>query len=69
MAIDYYRRALVLDYGHIHWRYQRARLLASQNQISEAIHEAKICLRLDKTFSAAQRLIEEMALKVPNEGS
>ncbi len=69
MAIDYYRRALTLDYGQIHWRYRRARLLAAQNQIAEAIQEAKICLRLDKTFAAARRLIEEIAVKAPNDGA
>jgi len=68
-AIDCYQRALVLDYGELHWRYQLARLLASQNQITEAIHEAKICLRLDKTFDAARHLIEEIAVKVPNDDS
>ena len=68
-AIDYYRKALALDYGQINWRYQLARLLAGQNQTTEAIHEARICLRLDKTFAAAQRLIEELAVKVANDDS
>ena len=62
-AIDYYRRALVLNYSQIKWRYQLARLLARQNKIAEAIHEAKICLRLDSSFDAARYLIEEISVK------
>lgn len=69
LAIAYYRKALVLDYSQTNWRYQLARLLARQNKIAEAMHEARICLRLDKTFTAAQRLIEELSVKAPNDGS
>ena len=68
-AIIHYGRALDLDYGQVHWRCQMARLLADQNQISEAIRQAEICLRLDRTFVAAQRLIEELAVNVPNDDS
>jgi len=68
-AIGYFRKALVLDYGRAHWHYLLATLLARQNLITEAIHEARICLRLDNTSDAARDLIEELSVKVPNEDS
>ena len=61
-AISLYRRALVLDYGQVQWRLASARLLAETNQIREAIHEAKICLRLRPQYSAAERLIEQLSV-------
>lgn len=61
-AIELYRRALVLDYGQVQWRLASARLLADTNRIPEAIHEAKICLRLRPQFSAARRLIEQLSV-------
>ncbi|MCP4263603.1 MAG: hypothetical protein GY774_39765 [Planctomycetes bacterium] len=61
-AIEYYRRALALDYGQIHWRYAMARLLAETNRLLEAIHEARICLRLRPEFKAAEKLIADLSV-------
>ena len=61
-AIEYYRRALTLDYGQVNWRYTLARLLADTGKIPEAIHEARICLRFRPQFEAAKRLIEKLSI-------
>ncbi len=61
-AVEYYRRALALNYGQVHWRMNLARLLAETQQIPEAIHEARICLRLRPQFKAAEKLIAELSV-------
>jgi len=61
-AIEYYHRALALDYGHVQWRFALARLFADTNRIPEAIHEARICLRLQPEFKAAEQLIEKLSV-------
>jgi tetratricopeptide (TPR) repeat protein len=61
-AIEHYRRALYLEYGQVQWRYALARLLAESNRVPEAIHEARICLRLSPQFKAAERLIEDLSV-------
>ena len=61
-AIKLYRRALVLEYGQVQWRFTLATLLAETGKIPEAIHEAKICLRLRPQFKAAERLIENLSV-------
>jgi O-antigen ligase len=61
-AIVNYRRALELDYGHVQWRFALAKLLAESEQINDAIHEARICLRLSPKFDPAERLIAELSI-------
>lgn len=61
-AIEHYRRALYLEYGQVQWRYALARLLAETDRVPEAIHEARICLRLSPQFKAAERLIEDLSV-------
>ena len=61
-AIEHYRRALALDYGQVQWRYTLARLLAENDRIPEAIHEARICLRLRPQFKTAERLIADLSV-------
>ena len=61
-AIEYYRRALELDYGQVHWRYDLAKLLAETNRMPEALHEARICVRLRPQFKAAERLVAELSV-------
>jgi len=61
-AIENYRRALALDYGQVDWRFGLAKLLADVGAIPEAIHEARICLRLRPQFAAAKRLIEDLSV-------
>jgi len=68
-AIEYYRRALALDYGQVNWRFTLAELLADTGYIREAMHEAKICLRLRPQFKAAEKLIMDLSVhpKILNE--
>ncbi len=61
-AIEYYQRALTLDYGQVNWRFNLARLLAETDRIPEAIHEARICLRLQPQMNAAKKLIEDLSV-------
>jgi len=61
-AIEHYRRALALDYGQIHWRFALARLLAEIDKIPDAIHEARICLRLSPELTAAEKLIADLSV-------
>ncbi len=61
-AIEHYRRALALDYGQVGWRFALARLLAEVDKIPEAIHEARICLRLRPQFKAAEKYIAELSV-------
>jgi tetratricopeptide (TPR) repeat protein len=61
-AIEYYRRALTLDYGQVNWRFTLARLLADTDRIPEAIHEARICLRLRPQLKAAEKLIADLSV-------
>ncbi|MBE0534676.1 MAG: O-antigen ligase family protein [Phycisphaerae bacterium] len=62
-AIEHYRKALVLDYGQVAWRMQLARLLASEKQYDQAIHEARICLRLKPGYAPATKLIQDLSVK------
>jgi tetratricopeptide (TPR) repeat protein len=62
-AIVCYQQALTLDYGQVHWRLRLARLLAEQQQVDEAIHEAKICLRLSPQLKAAENLIADLSVR------
>ena len=61
-AADYYRRALKLDYGKAGWHLGFARALAGDGQISEAIHAARVCLRLEPETRAAKKLIEDLSV-------
>jgi len=62
-AIECYRRALTLDYGQVNWRFTLARLLADEGHLPEAIHEARICLRLRPQFKAAEKLIADLSVR------
>lgn len=61
-AVEYYQRALALNYGQVDWRFNLAKMLAEIGRISEAIHEARICLRLRPQFKAAENLIAELSV-------
>lgn len=61
-AVQYYHRALDLDYGQVHWRFTLARLLAKMNRTSDAMQEARICLRLKPRFDPAKKLIDELSV-------
>ncbi|MHA2043553.1 MAG: O-antigen ligase family protein [Planctomycetota bacterium] len=61
-AVEYYQSALALNYGQVDWRFNLAKVLADIGKISEAIHEARICLRLRPQFKAAEKLIAELSV-------
>ena len=61
-AVQYYHRALDLDYAQVHWRFTLARLLAEMNRASEAMQEARLCLRLKPQFDPAKKLIDELSV-------
>lgn len=62
-AIEHYRRALALDYGQVGWRMTLAGLLADKGSVPEAIHEARICLRLTPQLRAAEKLIADLSVR------
>jgi tetratricopeptide (TPR) repeat protein len=61
-AIEYYRKALAMDYGQVRWRLSLAQLLSEQGLVVEAIHEAEVCLRLSPGLRAAERLIARLSV-------
>ena len=61
-AIEYYRRALAHDYGQVYWRLALARTLAETGRVPEAMHEARVCLRLRPQLGSAKKLIAELSV-------
>ena len=61
-AIENYRRALALEYGQVNWRFSLAKLLADTGKISDAIYEARICLRLRPQFTTAKQFIADLSV-------
>jgi tetratricopeptide (TPR) repeat protein len=61
-AIEYYQRALELDYGQVRWRIELAKLLAETKRIPEAMHQANICLRLNPNSKEARTLIADFSV-------
>lgn len=61
-AVDHYRRALNLDYDQVGWRLSLARSLAETGRTEEAIHQARICLRLQPELKSAKQLIAELSV-------
>jgi len=62
-AIERYRLALRKNYNQVGWHYELACLLARAGRVAEAIHEARICLRLAANHAAARRLLEELSVR------
>jgi len=61
-AIEYYRRALALDYGQVGWRLELVRLLIEMGKIQEAMREARICLQLHPQSKVAQKLVADLSV-------
>ena len=61
-AIEYYRRALALNYSQISWRLELARLFAQTGNVSEAISQAQICLRINPNSKEAEKLLSDLSL-------
>jgi O-antigen ligase/tetratricopeptide (TPR) repeat protein len=62
-AIEYYRRALALDYGQVEWRLDLAKLLAQMQRIPEAMREARVCLRVRPQLQAAEKLLADLSVR------
>ncbi len=60
-AIRHYQRAVRLDYDQVSWHYVLAQLLAQADRADEAMHQARICLRLRPDHTSATRLIEQLS--------
>ena len=67
-AVGYYERALALDYGQVHWRLDLARALAKTGRTAQAIHQARVCLRLRPQLTAARELIADLSTQPDAEG-
>jgi len=61
-AVEYYRRALALDYGQVGWRLDLARLLIEMGKIPEAMRQARICLQLHPQSKAAEKLVADLSV-------
>lgn len=61
-AIELYKRALDRDYSQAWWRLAVANLLTKKGLVHEAIHEAKVCLRLNPEFKQARELLERLLI-------
>lgn len=61
-AIEYYRRALTLDYSKISWRIELARLLAEAGDVPEAMNQARICLRISPNSKEAEKLLADLSM-------
>jgi len=61
-AIEYYRRALTLDYSQVLWRIELVKLLAETKKIPEAMREARICLRLRPNSKEAEKLVADFSV-------
>jgi hypothetical protein len=52
----------MLNYGHVRWRYELAKMLAEAERITEAMQEAKTCLQLRPQFKGAKKLVEDLSV-------
>lgn len=62
-AIEFYRRAIELDYSQVSWRLELAKLLADTGHIPEAMHQARICRRLCPQLEEAKKLIADLSVR------
>jgi len=62
-AIEYYKRALFGDYGKVYWRLALAKLLAQAGDVSEAMNQCRICLKMNPGFASAKDLLGELSLR------
>jgi tetratricopeptide (TPR) repeat protein len=61
-AIEYYFRALTLDYSNLSWRLDLAKLLANTGNVQEAIKQARICLRINPASKEAEKLLADFSI-------
>lgn len=63
-AIELFRRATALDYGHVDLHLELARALNASEQYVEAQREVQICLVLRPQYAPAMQLREELVEKI-----
>ncbi|MBP7936775.1 MAG: O-antigen ligase family protein [Phycisphaerae bacterium] len=61
-GIDYYFKALQLDYGQVYWRFALAQALGRVGDTEEALKQAKICLRLRPDWPPAKKLAGDLSI-------
>ena len=59
-AIDFYERALDLNYANVYWRMDFAEFLAQNGRPQKAAEQARICLRIKPGFDRAEGLLAEL---------
>jgi tetratricopeptide (TPR) repeat protein len=59
-AIDFYERALDLNYANVYWRMNFAEFLAQNGRPQKAAEQARICLRIKPGFDRAEGLLAEL---------
>ena len=62
LAIECYKRALEINYGHLSLRLSMARLMVEEGEISEAMGQAKTCLRLKPDYAPAIKMVKDLAV-------
>jgi hypothetical protein len=62
-AIKLYRQSLAADYKRFEWRIELAQCLGETGEVSQALREVRICLRLRPQHQLAIKLAEELVLK------
>ena len=63
-AVELYRRALVLNYNAVDWRFALAQALATLGEDVQALREARIVLQLRPNHAPAKNLADELSLRV-----
>ena len=62
-AISYLKRAIIKDYGEADWHFTLAQLLAQQGHTMDAVHEARITLRLNFAAEDARQLLANLSTR------
>lgn len=62
-AIQWYQKALGLNYGEVDWRLNLAGIMAATGRVSDAMEEAKICIRLRPQCDEARKMIGDLSLR------
>jgi tetratricopeptide (TPR) repeat protein len=63
LAAELYHRALSANYAAVEWRLNLAKVLAETGKTAEAMHEARICLKLQPQSKEAEKLLGELAVQ------
>lgn len=61
-AIDFYGKALSIQYDQVYWRLELANLLVENELMNEAMAQAKICLQLEPGLKDAKSIIADCSV-------